>query len=93
MASKRYEIIRIRFTDGQTVYIWPILKSSQTVAVRILTAGGYTILDQKEKTMWDECYPPDNWDEIFDNPYCGEGTDYDFYEDELDEYRDELDEL
>lgn len=46
--------------------------------------------------MWDEdeCYPPDRWDEIFDNPYYGEGTDYDFYEDnELDAYRDELDEL
>lgn len=41
MASKRYEIIRIRFTDGQTVYDWPILKSSLAVAVRILTAAGY----------------------------------------------------
>lgn len=44
--------------------------------------------------MWDEdeCYPP-NWEEVFDNPYYGTGTDYDFYEDELDAYRDELDEL
>lgn len=44
MASKRYEIIRIRFTDGQTVFDWPILSISETVAIRILTAGGYTIL-------------------------------------------------
>ena len=38
------EVIRIRFTDGQRDYDWPILSISQTVAVRILTAGGYTIL-------------------------------------------------
>ena len=44
--------------------------------------------------MWDEddCLP--NWDEIYDNPYCGTGTDYDFYEDnELDDYSDELDDF
>lgn len=43
--------------------------------------------------MWDEeeCYPSNNWEEVFDNPYYGESTDYDFHEDELD--CDELDEL
>ncbi len=44
MPARRYDVIRIQFTDGQTVYDWPILKSSLDVAVQILTAGGYTIL-------------------------------------------------
>lgn len=44
MPAHSYDVIRIRFTDGQTVFDWPILSISQTVAVRILTAGGYTIL-------------------------------------------------
>lgn len=41
MPVRRYDVIRIKFTDGQTVYDWPILKSSLAVAVRILTAAGY----------------------------------------------------
>lgn len=43
MPARSHDVIRIRFTDGQTVYDWPILKSSQNIATRILTAGGYTI--------------------------------------------------
>lgn len=42
MPARSHDVIRIRFTDGQTVYDWPILSISQTVAIRILTAGGYT---------------------------------------------------
>ena len=43
MPARRYDVIRIRFTDGRNIFDWPILKSSQTIATRILTAGGYTI--------------------------------------------------
>lgn len=49
--------------------------------------------------MWDEddCYLQSNWQDVFDDPYSGYGTDYDFYEDrqddELDAYRDELNEF
>lgn len=43
MADNQHEIIRIRFTDSQTVYDWPILDISQNVAIHILTAGGYKI--------------------------------------------------
>ena len=44
MLSYPHKTIHIHFTDGQTVYDWPILSISKGVAVRILTAGGYTIL-------------------------------------------------
>ena len=30
--------------------------------------------------MWEDDMS-DSWSEIFDDPYCGEGMDYDFYED------------
>lgn len=49
MPARRYDVIRIQFTDGQTVYDWPILKISLCVTVRILTASGYTIESENDE--------------------------------------------